>query len=173
MTGGPSLELGVAGPATNSVVHNDDPEKLSLREGEFKRGPYFWAILIGLGITNLLGALENTVVSTSAPVILTDLQFGENYIWITNSFFVCSAAFQPLFGQLCNIFGRRWVTLLIVASTCSSVYPFPQLGPLLTQHGDSLHTGERYLRRSYNQRHAHRRKSSAGHRIRGNHHGHW
>jgi MFS family permease len=26
-----------------------------------------------------------------------------------------SAAFQPLFGQLCNVFGRRWVTLAIVA----------------------------------------------------------
>ncbi|KAI1381463.1 major facilitator superfamily domain-containing protein [Hypoxylon crocopeplum] len=81
----------------------------------FQRGIRFWAIIIGLGVTNLLGALENTVVSTSAPVIVSDLQLGENYIWITNAFFVCSAAFQPLFGQLCNVFGRRWVTLSIVA----------------------------------------------------------
>ncbi|ROW04708.1 hypothetical protein VMCG_04869 [Cytospora schulzeri] len=56
---------------------------------DFDRGFRFWAIIIGLGITNLLGALENTVVSTSAPVILSDLQLGGNYIWITNAFFVC------------------------------------------------------------------------------------
>ena len=86
------------------------------REDDFNRGLQFWAIIIGLGITNLLGALENTVVSTSAPVILSDLKLQSNYIWITNAFFVCSAAFQPLFGQLCNVFGRRWVTLCIVAS---------------------------------------------------------
>lgn len=91
---------------------------------DFERGLSFWAIIIGLSITNLLGALENTVVSTSAPVILTDLQLGGNYIWITNAFFVCSAAFQPLFGQLCNIFGRRWITLVIVASKSFSIsYP--------------------------------------------------
>ena len=82
---------------------------------DFERGIPFWCIIIGLGITNLLGALENTVVSTAAPVILTDLHMGSNFIWITNAFFVCSAAFQPLFGQLCNVFGRRWITIAIVA----------------------------------------------------------
>ena len=54
----------------------------------FVRGVRFWAIIIGLGITNLLGALENTVVTTSAPVIVTDLGIGDSYIWITNAFFV-------------------------------------------------------------------------------------
>ena len=36
----------------------------------------------------------------------TDVEFSMDY----------SAAFQPLFGQLANIFGRRWVTLCIVAT---------------------------------------------------------
>ncbi|ROW15257.1 hypothetical protein VPNG_03104 [Cytospora leucostoma] len=105
--------------ATPSLGSSDGkelpPGACSAPEKDFEHGFRFWAIIIGLGITNLLGALENTVVSTSAPVILTDLQLGGNYIWITNAFFVCSAAFQPLFGQLCNVFGRRWVTLFIVA----------------------------------------------------------
>ncbi|KAH8692932.1 major facilitator superfamily domain-containing protein [Talaromyces proteolyticus] len=39
----------------------------------------------------------------------------ENFIWITNSFFICATALTPLFGQLCDIFGRRWVFLSIVA----------------------------------------------------------
>ncbi len=56
---------------------------------DFQRGLRFWGIIIGLGVTNLLGALENTVVTTAAPVILTDLRMGENFIWITNAFFVC------------------------------------------------------------------------------------
>ncbi|KAI1079390.1 major facilitator superfamily domain-containing protein [Whalleya microplaca] len=82
---------------------------------EFKRGFRFWTVIIGLGITSLLAALEHTVVVTSAPVILTDLQLRENFIWITNAFFICSAAFQPLLGQLCNVFGRRWIYITIVA----------------------------------------------------------
>ncbi|EDO01647.1 hypothetical protein SS1G_04122 [Sclerotinia sclerotiorum 1980 UF-70] len=55
---------------------------------EFKPSYRFWCIIIGLGITNLLGALENIVVSTAAPVILSDLHMGQNFIWITNAFFI-------------------------------------------------------------------------------------
>jgi hypothetical protein len=47
-----------------------------------------YAIVIGLGIANLLAALENTVVAIAAPVILTDLELGDNFIWITNAFFL-------------------------------------------------------------------------------------
>ncbi|KAI1375295.1 major facilitator superfamily domain-containing protein [Hypoxylon crocopeplum] len=81
----------------------------------FERGFRFWAVIAGLAVTTLLAALEHTVVTTSAPAIVSDLQMGETYIWITNSFFICSTAFQPLLGQLCNVFGRRWVFITIVA----------------------------------------------------------
>ncbi|KAL8701125.1 MAG: hypothetical protein Q9224_000640 [Gallowayella concinna] len=75
----------------------------------------FWAIITSLCITGLLSALENTVVVTSLPTIVHDLDLGDNYIWVTNVFFLTSAAVQPLFGQLANIFGRRWLTMSIVA----------------------------------------------------------
>ncbi|KAI1104399.1 major facilitator superfamily domain-containing protein [Jackrogersella minutella] len=94
--------------SNNSVEETKEP-------ADFQRGFRFWAIIIGLGVTTLLGAFENTVVTTSAPVIVSELGLGANYIWITNAFFVCSAACQPLFGQLCNVFGRRWPILVIVA----------------------------------------------------------
>ncbi|KAI1774199.1 major facilitator superfamily domain-containing protein [Hypoxylon cercidicola] len=80
----------------------------------FKLNARIYAIVIGLGITNLLAALENTVVSVAAPVIFTELQLGDDYVWVTNAFFLCSTAIQPLFGQLCNIFGRRYVMLAVV-----------------------------------------------------------
>ncbi|KAL8797418.1 MAG: hypothetical protein Q9182_007208 [Xanthomendoza sp. 2 TL-2023] len=75
----------------------------------------FWAIITSLCVTGLLSALENTVVVTSLPTIVHDLNLGDNYIWVTNVFFLTSAAVQPLFGQLANIFGRRWLTMAIVA----------------------------------------------------------
>ncbi|KAM5438229.1 hypothetical protein McanMca71_007966 [Microsporum canis] len=79
------------------------------------KGYRFWGIMVALCITGLLGALENTVVTTSLPTIVEELNIGAEYIWITNIFFLTSAAVQPLFGQLANIFGRRWLTLSIVA----------------------------------------------------------
>ncbi|KAJ5904317.1 Major facilitator superfamily domain general substrate transporter [Penicillium tannophilum] len=84
------------------------------KKSTMKRGFKFWAVIFALCVTGLLGALENTVVSTSMPTIVEDLGIGDNYIWITNAFFLTSAAVQPLFGQLANVFGRRWLTIFIV-----------------------------------------------------------
>lgn len=80
-----------------------------------QRSLAFWMIILGLGITLLLSAFENTVITTAAPAILAEIDLGGNWIWVTNAFFLFSAATQPLTGQLANVFGRRWLTLCIVA----------------------------------------------------------
>ncbi|XDG09112.1 hypothetical protein ABKA04_008727 [Annulohypoxylon sp. FPYF3050] len=105
-------------PLTNSGM--DDPtdpaertaggEKTSAAKRDFR----FWAIIVGLCIANFQSSLENSVIVTSGPAIVNDLKMGEEYIWITNAFFLCCAAVQPLFGQLCNIFGRRWLMLFAI-----------------------------------------------------------
>ncbi|KIW12726.1 hypothetical protein PV08_10004 [Exophiala spinifera] len=81
----------------------------------FKPNARFWAIMATLCVVGLLAAFENTVVAIALPIISEELHLGENYVWVTNVFFLTSAAVQPLFGQLANIFGRRWLTMTIVA----------------------------------------------------------
>lgn len=53
-----------------------------------KRGLQFWAIIATLCVIGILSALENTVVTTSLPFIVEELHLGENYIWVTNVFFL-------------------------------------------------------------------------------------
>ncbi|ERS95417.1 hypothetical protein HMPREF1624_08295 [Sporothrix schenckii ATCC 58251] len=98
-------------PDAPAADHPPDAPKVP----SFQRGPRFWAIIATLCVIGLLSSLENTVVTTSLPAIAALLDLGENYIWVTNVFFLTSAAVQPLFGQLANLFGRRWVTLAIIA----------------------------------------------------------
>jgi hypothetical protein len=64
-------------------------------EDDFHPGWRLWAVLVGLGVTCLLSALENTVVTVAAPVIVTELGMGENYIWITDAFFICTYVDAP------------------------------------------------------------------------------
>ncbi|KAJ5291222.1 MFS general substrate transporter [Penicillium angulare] len=80
-----------------------------------QRGWRFWAIYISLCVSILLAAVESTVISTALPSISDELNAGENYVWIVNSFFLTSACFQPLFGQVANLFGRRWLMIGAVA----------------------------------------------------------
>jgi hypothetical protein len=61
----------------------------SAKPKDFERGFRFWVIVIGLAVTSVLSALEHTVVTTSAPAILSDLDLRQDYVWITNSFFIC------------------------------------------------------------------------------------
>ncbi|RAH75489.1 MDR family MFS transporter [Aspergillus aculeatinus CBS 121060] len=94
---------------------SSEQEKQKKAGPSFERGFRFWIIIATLCVIGILSALENTVVTTSLPHIVTELNMGGNYIWVTNVFFLTSAAVQPLFGQLANIFGRRWITLVIVS----------------------------------------------------------
>jgi len=55
---------------------------------QFKKGPRFWAILFVLALTSLLTSLEATITSTVMPSIVAELSGGENYIWISNAYFL-------------------------------------------------------------------------------------
>ncbi|KAI0452055.1 major facilitator superfamily domain-containing protein [Xylaria acuta] len=81
-----------------------------------RKGPRFWAILGVLALTSLLTSLEATVTSTVLPAIVTDLGGGDNYIWVANAYFLTLAALQPMFGQLANVFGRRWPMIFSTAA---------------------------------------------------------
>lgn len=77
----PSAEL----KPSSSMEHGDAAAPVSTA---FKPNFRLYAIILGLGITNLLAAMENTVISIAAPVILTDLKLGDDFIWVTNAFFL-------------------------------------------------------------------------------------
>lgn len=79
------------------------------------RGWRFWLIIAGCAVTSLLTAVESTVTSTALPTISRDLNAGESYIWFVNAFFLSSTAFQPLYGQLADVWGRRWPLISAVA----------------------------------------------------------
>lgn len=68
-------------------MQSSSPPK-SVEPAPWKPSFQVYAIVIGLGITNLLAALENTVLTIAAPVVLTDLKLGDNFIWVTNAFFL-------------------------------------------------------------------------------------
>ena len=74
----------------------------------------FWAIIVGLGITLLLAALENTVLTTASPAILAAIPLEDDWVWLTNAFFLASAAVQPLLGESLKLCGRRWTTMSVI-----------------------------------------------------------
>ncbi|KAK4647871.1 uncharacterized protein QC761_105230 [Podospora bellae-mahoneyi] len=78
----------------------------------------FSAILVALSLTSILAGLEIGCIATAMPTIVKALGTGDEsetiYVWVANAYFLTMTAFQPLYGQAANIFGRRTMTVLAV-----------------------------------------------------------
>ena len=92
---------------SNSSKMASDKDKADDSVTNFKPTPRFWAILITCAVVGLLSALENTVVTTALPHIVADFDMGENYIWITNIFFLTGY----VSGKPCRVYHPRLVHL--------------------------------------------------------------
>ncbi|OAQ59563.2 methylenomycin A resistance protein [Pochonia chlamydosporia 170] len=78
----------------------------------FEKGPRFWAIIVMLSLISLLTSTEATITSTVMPSLVADLNGGGNFIWISNAYFLTMTSLMPMYGQLANVFGRRWPLII-------------------------------------------------------------
>ncbi|MEW6223659.1 MAG: MDR family MFS transporter [Chloroflexota bacterium] len=65
------------------------------------------AVMIGI----FLAALDQTVVGTALPRIITDLGGNDLYTWAFTAYLLTSTISGPLYGKLSDLFGRRPVFL--------------------------------------------------------------
>ncbi|MFL5779362.1 MAG: MDR family MFS transporter [Chloroflexota bacterium] len=80
------------------------------------------AILLAL----FLFALDQTVVGTALPVIVTDLHGNNLYTWAVTVYLLTATISGPIYGKLSDLFGRRpiilfAVTLFLVASVLAGL----------------------------------------------------
>ncbi len=66
------------------------------------------AVMLGL----FLSALDQTVVGTALPTIVTDLGGNSVYVWVVTAYLLTSTVTVPVYGKLSDIFGRK-VMLII------------------------------------------------------------
>lgn len=90
-----------------------DPSEPARRES--KHGLQFWLAISILCLIGFAACLDNTIIFTALPTIVSDIGGENKYAWIANSYVLASVAIQPLLGQLCNIFGRRSIFLIVVS----------------------------------------------------------
>ncbi len=106
-------------------------------EGEARR-----ITVIALVIVLLLGALDQTIVSTAMPRIVAQLQGLSLYAWVTTVYLLSSTVMVPIWGKLGDLYGRKiilvWgVSIFILGSAlCGLSGEFgslPLLGGGMTQ----------------------------------------
>ena len=68
------------------------------------------AVLLGL----FLAALDQTVVGTALPRIVTDLHGNDIYTWAFTGYLLTATISGPIYGKLSDLFGRRPILLFAV-----------------------------------------------------------
>ncbi|MDQ0683494.1 EmrB/QacA subfamily drug resistance transporter [Streptomyces achromogenes] len=87
------------------------------------------ALLLGM----LLAALDQTIVSTALPTIVSDLGGMEHLSWVVTAYLLASTAATPLWGKLGDQYGRKRlfeaaiVLFLIGSALCGMAQNMPQL----------------------------------------------
>ncbi|MGW1022194.1 DHA2 family efflux MFS transporter permease subunit [Streptomyces sp. NPDC002577] len=87
------------------------------------------ALLLGM----LLAALDQTIVSTALPTIVSELGGLEHLSWVVTAYLLASTAATPLWGKLGDQYGRKKlfqaaiVIFLIGSALCGMAQNMPQL----------------------------------------------
>lgn len=95
--------------ATNTSAAGAAPAET----GEYSHAQIL-TILTGLMLGMFLGALDQTIVSTSIRTIADDLNGLSVQAWVTTSYLIASTITTPIYGKLGDLYGRKRLFLFAI-----------------------------------------------------------
>lgn len=90
-------------------------------------------VVAGLLLGILMSAMDNTIVATAMPTIISDLGGFDKYIWVTSAYMVAVMAGMPIFGKLSDMYGRKrffifgLIVFLFGSALCGIAHSIVQL----------------------------------------------
>jgi len=73
------------------------------------------AIYSGLMVALLLAALDQTIVATALPTVVSELGGITQYSWVFTAYLLASTVTVPLYGKLGDLYGRRPLFLVSIS----------------------------------------------------------
>ncbi|KAL7271283.1 hypothetical protein RUND412_005976 [Rhizina undulata] len=67
----------------------------------------FWIIFAGILMANFVAAFDSTIMASTHTSITSAFNASNSASWLSTSFLLTSTAFQPLYGRLSDVLGRR------------------------------------------------------------------
>ncbi|KAF9278049.1 hypothetical protein BGZ68_008819 [Mortierella alpina] len=86
-----------------------DTEDTDIHPPMFHKPPtrQFVLIIIALSFSVFLASLDQIIVSTSIPAITKEYNSLGDISWLGTAYMMTSTAFQPLYGKVSDVFGRK------------------------------------------------------------------
>jgi EmrB/QacA subfamily drug resistance transporter len=77
---------------------------------QLTRPQLLWT-MVGLLLSVLLAALDQTIVGTAEPRIIASLSGFDRYPWVASAYLLTSTLAVPIFAKLSDMYGRKWFFL--------------------------------------------------------------
>src|SRR2546425_5935547 len=96
---------------TSDMVVGSNPTNPYIETPRFTRRETLLT-MAGVLLVMLLASLDQTIVGTAMPHIISDLQGFDRYTWVTTAYLLTSTVMVPIYGKLSDIFGRKPIFLI-------------------------------------------------------------
>ncbi|CAG8706258.1 24451_t:CDS:2 [Dentiscutata erythropus] len=93
----------------------NDQEAQTVENDGLLHGVELFLVTLGLGCAVFLAALDQTIVSTALPAIVSDFNGLDQIAWVATSYLLTMTSFQPIYGKLSDIFGRKATFLFAIS----------------------------------------------------------
>ncbi|KAF0535891.1 MFS general substrate transporter [Gigaspora margarita] len=90
---------------------NDQEAQIFVENDGLLHGIELFLVALSLGCAVFLSALDQTIVATALPKIVSDFNGLDQIAWVATSYLLTMTSFEPIYGKLADIFGRK-VTFL-------------------------------------------------------------
>ncbi|KIJ09731.1 hypothetical protein PAXINDRAFT_17206 [Paxillus involutus ATCC 200175] len=87
-------------------------------------------VFSGLALCVVASTLDSVIIATALPTISASFNAGSVISWVPSAYMLTSTSFQPLYGRLSDIFGRK-------AALCLAMVVF-MIGSLLSGFSRSI-----------------------------------
>jgi hypothetical protein len=74
-------------------------------------------IMLSLGMSVLLVAMDITIVTTALPTIAEKFNSASGYTWVGSAYLIANSAATPIWGKVSDIFGRKPCLLI-----CNAIF---------------------------------------------------
>ncbi|MBH0053669.1 MULTISPECIES: MDR family MFS transporter [unclassified Salinibacterium] len=85
-------------------------------------------LFVGLMVTMLLSALDQTIFSTALPTIVGELDGVNHMLWVTTAYILAATIMMPVYGKLGDLIGRKGlfigaISIFMIGSVVGGLAP--------------------------------------------------
>ncbi|GLU47948.1 MDR family MFS transporter [Nocardiopsis ansamitocini] len=91
-----------------------DPEPRSAQDAPVLSKRQVGWVFVGLMLTMLLAALDQTIVGTALPTIVGELNGLEHLSWVITAYILATTIGMPIYGKAGDLFGRKSVFIFAI-----------------------------------------------------------